>query len=83
MPQNCPLPAVFPTFALDNHIWLFGWPVECVPHFLGDPLFDGDKMVKREWEHLWQVGIVNGGAQSSARVMTSHTKCHCVTWLIC
>ena len=48
----------FPMFALDNHIRLFGWPVERVLHFPGNPLFDVDKMVKREWEHLWQVGIV-------------------------
>ena len=38
----------FLTFALDNHVWLVGWPVENVPRFPGDLLFDMDKMWKRE-----------------------------------
>ena len=41
-----------PKFALDNQVRLFGWPVECVLHFPGNPLFDVDKILKREWEHL-------------------------------
>lgn len=49
----------FPTFALDNHVRLVGWPVENVPRFPGDSLFDVDKMWKREWEYLWQAAVVN------------------------
>ena len=47
----------FPTFTLDNHIQLVGWPVEKVPWFPGNSLFDVDKMLKRQWEHLWQAVI--------------------------
>jgi len=46
-----------PKFALDNQVRLFGWPVERILHFPGDPSFDVDKMLKREWEHLWRAGI--------------------------
>jgi predicted RecB family nuclease len=48
-----------PKFALDNQVRLFGWPVERVPRFPGDPSFDIDKMLKREWEYLWQAVVLD------------------------
>jgi hypothetical protein len=49
----------FPKFALDNQVRLFGWPVDRVPQFPGDLSFDVDKVRKREWQHLWQAGVVD------------------------
>ena len=48
-----------PKFALDNQVRLFGWPVDRVPQFPGDLSFDVDKMLKREWEHLWRAACVD------------------------
>jgi len=47
-----------PKFALDNQVRLVGWPVDCVPQFPGESSFDVDKVRKREWQHLWQAGVV-------------------------
>lgn len=48
-----------PKFALDNQVRLFGWPVDRVPQFPGEPSFDVDKVRKREWEYLRQAGVVD------------------------